>query len=663
VSVREASVSLIDWILIIVPILAGGIVLVRPGWVGYRHGFPGSTLLGFVLVSVGMTSPILLHLDELAVDPSGGEDALIGIWNLWWTKRALLQGSNPYFSEWLYHPSGTSLGLHGHAVTYGIASLPLQMVFAPGGGERLYAIYNLLLLASFSSTAYFTYRLALHESQHRAASILAGLIFAFCAFRFANTSRLHLMATELLVLASWASVRWMRRPSLPRLLALFGAGWLVVHASLEYAILALLVFGWIVLSRILPSRLQPEPVMLPDSKEGRRAVLREAFREPASPRRFPWMGWLALAAVVLGFVPWASQLLQRLSRGGTAVDPRYSDYYSADLLDLALPNPRHPVWGEPFARITADLHFGDPGFGAHLGIVALALFVFTFRHASRAHRGRRWAWGALFFVVLSLGSRLHLNGETIPVPLPHALLAHLPILGALRTPIHYLAAAQLFLAVAIAMGWAGRERSRRRDQMTQSDLSLRVSIPLPTRTEILLGGAVLLTSLAAPWTYTAVPVPRVYEIVRERAGRHASTLLHVPGLRARDDLLYQTVHGQRLVDDLSAAIPWNDGTEEGLRTQMWQTLSLGFAQPGFVAGLSEDQRNALRQLAREYFDAFDIRWVVVPSDPVHQSVGTADRIPEDLLGAAAYRAYRENLQQLRPEWETERDGFTLFEFR
>ena len=137
----------------------------------------------------------------------------------------------------------------------------------------------------------------------------------------------------------------------------------------------------------------------------------------------------------------------------------------------------------------------------------------------------------------------------------------------------------------------------------------------------------------------------------------------MPGLRARDDLLYQTVHGQRLVDDLSAAIPWNDGADEGLRTQMWQTLSLGFAQPGFVAGLSEDQRNALRQLAREYFDAFDIRWVVVPSDPVHQSVGTADRIPEDLLGAAAYRAYRENLQQLRPEWETERDGFTLFEFR
>jgi hypothetical protein len=54
---------------------------------------------------------------------------------------------------------------------------------------------------------------------------------------------------------------------------------------------------------------------------------------------------------------------------------------------------------------------------------------------------------------------------------------------------------------------------------------------------------------------------------------------------------------------------------------------------------------------------------VVPSDPAHQSVGTAGRIPDNLLGDAAYRAYRENLQQLRPEWEAEIDGFTLFEFR
>lgn len=655
---------MLDWILIVVAIVAGGILLVRPGWIGYRHGFPGSTLLGFVLISLGMTSPLLLHLDELMLDTSGGEDALIGIWNLWWTKQALLRGSNPFFTGWLYYPSGTSLALHTHSVAYGVATLPLHAVFAPHGGTKLYGIYNLILLASFSTTAYFTYRLALHESQHRAASLLAGLIFAFCAFRFANTTRLHVIATEFLVLTTWASVRWMRRPSPPRLLALLGAGFLLAHASLEYTVIALLVFGWIVLSRILPSRVQPAPLAPPDSSEGRRAILRAAFHEEAPPRaRARWLSWAAIALLACAFLPLGSQLLRRLSEGGTVFDPRISQYFSADLLDLILPNPRHSIWGDSFARFTAGLHFGDPGFGTHLGVLALALYLLTFRYSSRAHHGRRWAWGAVLFVILSMGARLQVNGDTLPVPLPHAVLSHLPILGGIRTPIYYFAAAQLFLAIAVAMGWAGRQWSRRRAVLERStDAPLDAPFPFPTRVEIVLGVLLLVSSLTAPWNYTPEPIPRVYEVVRERAGRNVSTLLHVPGLRARHDLLYQTVHGQRLLDDVGAAIPLHDGSEEGLRTQMWETLALGFAQSGFVAGLSLEHREALRQLAREYFQTFDIRWIVIPSDPAHQSVGTTNRIPENLLGAAAYRAYRENLQQLQPVWESEFEGFTLFEF-
>jgi hypothetical protein len=243
------------------------------------------------------------------------------------------------------------------------------------------------------------------------------------------------------------------------------------------------------------------------------------------------------------------------------------------------------------------------------------------------------------------------------------VLAHLPILGGIRTPVHYFAAAQLFLAIAVAMGWAGRERTRRRKKLLQiSSGPLDVRFHGPTRTEILLGALVLVASLAAPLRYTPVPIPQVYEVVRDRAGHRPSTLLHVPGLRARENLLYQTVHGQRLLDDVSAAIPLHDGTEEGLRTQMWETLALGFAQSGFVAGLRLEQREALRQLARQYLQTFDIRWIVVPSDPAHQTVGTAGRIPENLLGEAAYRAYRENLRQLEPVWESESEGFTLFEF-
>ena len=57
-------------------------------------------------------------------------------------------------------------------------------------------VYNLILLCSFTFTGYFTYRLALSQTQHRGGALLAGVIFAFINFRIANTVRLNVLATE-----------------------------------------------------------------------------------------------------------------------------------------------------------------------------------------------------------------------------------------------------------------------------------------------------------------------------------------------------------------------------------------------------------------------------------------------------------------------------------
>ena len=164
-------------------------------------------------------------------------------------------------------------------------------------------------------------------------------------------------------------------------------------------------------------------------------------------------------------------------------------------------------------------------------------------------------------------------------------------------------------------------------------------------------------------TMEVVEVPRIYREVRARAeGREPATLLHVPGLSSRDNLLYQTVHEQRLADDVSTSIPLHDGAEEVLRDRVWEIFALGFARPGFVAGLNESERQSLQELASTFLHRYSIRWIVVPASPEHQSVGTSGRIPPELLGRAAYDAYRENFRRLGPVWEQESQGFTVFEF-
>ena len=44
------------WVLLLTGIVAGGIVLARPGFFRKPEGFAGSTLLGFLLLGIGMTS-------------------------------------------------------------------------------------------------------------------------------------------------------------------------------------------------------------------------------------------------------------------------------------------------------------------------------------------------------------------------------------------------------------------------------------------------------------------------------------------------------------------------------------------------------------------------------------------------------------------------------
>jgi hypothetical protein len=128
---------------------------------------------------------------------------------------------------------GTDLSLHTHAVTYGILALPVLLAFGGDGPPGIFGVYNLIVLVSFTLAAYFSYRLALTLTGDRRAALLAAVVFAYSNFRFANTVRLHVLATEWLVLTVWTAVLLWQRPSPARLVGFTLAGVLLLNASLE----------------------------------------------------------------------------------------------------------------------------------------------------------------------------------------------------------------------------------------------------------------------------------------------------------------------------------------------------------------------------------------------------------------------------------------------
>ncbi|HYC23328.1 MAG TPA: hypothetical protein VEI94_11515 [Candidatus Bathyarchaeia archaeon] len=631
------------WMLLVLCVLAGGVFLVHPRLGGRR----GATLVGFLLLSLGMTSPIALHPTELMLRVASGSDAFIGVWNLWWTRTALARGMNPLEGSWIFHPNGTTLALHTSTLTYGVLSLPLQWLlraFHVASPDDLFVSFNAIVIASFALTAYFTYRLALGESGDRGAALLGAIAFAFANFRIENVVRLHVLASEFFVLATWAWVALLRRPSPSRLGAFAAAAVLLAYVSLEYTAYAALMLSLLVIAEL----------------RGRpwRDAGMNARRLPAT------LAVLAVAAVAL--LPLVVPVGARLREGAIGFDPSEARFYSADLFDPLLPNPRHPLWQVLPASwramrrdapavmpslLPAGAPQGIPDFGLAVGWLALVLFVLGVSALLRARRQRIWPLGALVFWLLSLGPELHVHGRILPLPLPFALLARVPLLGASRTPKWYMMPAELCIAMTIATGWAVRRRSRDRGAGRGESGS-------PSRLEVMLGSLLLIEALAAPLPLSEVRIPAAYREIQSPPG--SSALIHLPALASREELLFQTVHQQRTVQDLSRAIPLRSHRgPDPFATAEWNVLTQRLSVPGM---LSSPGASGLNARLHAFLARYQIRWVVLTRSAAIPAAHDPRLLPGSDLDDAGYAAYRENLRRLDPLHEVEVGPDTLFEF-
>lgn len=644
------------WLFLILCVLAGGVLLAQPRGLAFR----GSTLLGFLLLTCGLSSPLALHPTRMMLASGAGSDAFIGVWNLWWTRIAAAQGLNPLATNWLFHPDGTSLVLHTYNLTYGVLSLPLQwlggLIFHPESdpaapAKVLFLVYNLILLGSFTLTGYFLYRLALSVTGHRTGAILGGIVLAYANYRFANTVRLHVLAMEFLVLALWAWIVLLRRPS-PRALLLFAGSYcLLLYASLEYAAYAILLF------------------LVPALGRGFRRVLHDERAAEDTPppidvdlRKRRWFGAGVLTLLLGGLLilPFVTGLLVRLSQGGTQFDPQLGAFFSADLLDFVLPNPRHPLFGGPFQNLTARFHNGDGGFGMSLGWLTLVLAVVATIAAFRSSEGRRWFWGFLCFWLLSLGPMLHVGGTVhANLPLPQALLSKLlPFLGGSRTPIRYLAPAWICLSLLIAIGWAARGRRGAAGGFLHGPLVRAVPA---TRIELVIGSLVLFESLAAPLPVIPVETPEVYGRLLASPGYYAVATLPTPP--AREAMLYQTIHQQRLVQNVATAMPLHTPHDHSpFATPHWEALTNNLATPGWIAQMPATEQTQLVGALRRFLGEYRIRFVALHrTRPTLAEDGRSYR-EAPVCDETQFAAFRENLRKLHPMHEREIGGAVLFEF-
>jgi hypothetical protein len=429
-------------------------------------------LLAHAGLSVLFTWPLLLNFLPGAGTATPGfmrVDRDQNLWNLWWTREALLSGRNPFVTDMIWYPEPQSLYYHTLNVFNGIVAVPLLSFLS------LPTTYNVIVFLSFVLSGWGAFLLVHYLCGNRWAALAGSVVFAYSAYHIATMrGLLQLISLEwvpffvlfLLMAVSGrrepgrrSAARWGLKRALPAAFFLL----LVTLVDWYYTLYCLMIAGLLAIYLVW------------------RAVRRSPGAAGDSPReRMAPLGRLAAVGAVylLLAAPLLLPTLRELTTSRYMVpDPGAALRHSADLLAYFMPPRGHLLWGEAFAW-RDEWPFGGDTYEVYFTYTALALAALGLL-AGRWARGAidedvsetapralaipsRWFWAAsgLVFFLLSLGPVLQVNGQqvrwigspSVPLVMPYRLLESLPVFNISRSPDRFDMPLTLCLAVLAGYG-------------------------------------------------------------------------------------------------------------------------------------------------------------------------------------------------------------------
>ncbi len=291
---------------------------------------------GFYLaISIAFTFPLVLNFDSGIYGYPG--DATSAIWQIWADKDALANGTS--LGDWLGLPfgvdeSGRVATVYSRLVA--VVALLRNEVFA----------YNLFIFASFPLSALAAYALAYKVTRKRAASVVAGLIYAFGPYQQWHARYYALYDAQWMPLFLLALWYFEERPSWQRALLAAASYYVVAMVNAYYGLFAAVAgLTFVICHAVYYCRV-------------------EGFKLYLNRARIFTRG-LVVVAIVAAVIPtyWSafSGILSKLGSGGqpnSLLQPgefqrqvTWPFYLSARPWDYLLPSEDHPVFGAITHRV------------------------------------------------------------------------------------------------------------------------------------------------------------------------------------------------------------------------------------------------------------------------------------------------------------------------
>jgi hypothetical protein len=510
----------------------------RTGHPFFRSHWP------FVLFYIGLaictTWPLAAHLStHLPV----GTDTLSHYWNGWATLEALRSGHSPYFTPYLFYPTGVSTVYKNYAWLHIAAWIVLQPLF---GGI---VAYNLAFLAGLFLCGCAAYALAFELTQDRRAALVAGVIYQCWPYRLTQPSHPNLISTAAIPLFVLFLRRTLRRGRWQDGLLTGLCLTLVGYTRWQLLIPAAIIGGVYALWN-LPRRLSRDLVL--------------AF---------------GLAGLVVGIALAPPALLLAREMRSTPASLTKEDEESimqTDVLAYVTPPSSHPVlgrWTEPAYR----RYYAGRGsrfvHSPYIGLVALLLALIGIAK-TRWRDSVPWGIIALLMVLLALGPDLRLNGRLYPnVPMFYNLAIRLPGIQLMRVPERFNMFLALPISVLTAYGLAhllpGPKAARNPDPPEQL-----VTVGRPARKRTVVGLLMALIVAAIGFEYLVIPYPlqtaQVSAFYTQLAQEPRSgAILNVPidPYASKPYMYAQTVHQHPIVQGRVSRYP--EGAFAYLEGQPW----------------------------------------------------------------------------------------------
>jgi hypothetical protein len=330
-------------------------------------------------------------------------DAAQGLWFVEWFAFALTHGLNPFYTHYLLAPKGANLALDNTAPFLSLLVMPVTLLAGP------LAAFNLLFRLGLGLSGAGTYFMLRRYTSWWPAAVLGGLVFELCPYLIGHAHR-HDFLTFLVFVP---------------VLVLLVDDWLCscrrgpVASGLLVGLVAALQF--LVSVEVLAGT----AVML----AGTVAVLAARHRGAVRSRLARlWKGGLLAGGVFFALAGYPlGMLLYGPERPAAGLhDLSNLAHYHGDLLAPLFPSSFTWLHFSNLAQRFVYASRVEDGF--YLGVPLICLLGYL---ALRFRREGVVAIGALVAIaafVLGLGPRLYVDGKDLSVPLPFALLTHLPLL-------------------------------------------------------------------------------------------------------------------------------------------------------------------------------------------------------------------------------------------